>query len=54
MAANAGRNISELRNMECLPTTKHKEKIRNALCALVVYSFLTTKSTKNHKEKRIT
>jgi len=26
MAANAEGNILELQNMECLPTTKHKEK----------------------------
>jgi len=31
MAANAGRNILELQNMECLPTTKHTKKIRSAL-----------------------
>jgi len=31
MAANAGKNILELQNLECLPTTKHKEKIRSAL-----------------------
>jgi len=30
----------------------HKEKrILSALCAFVVYFFLTTKNTKNHKEK---